>query len=237
MRKRQLLYVFSFIFIFFIGLSEAVFAQQTGKIEEGSATWYGSRYHGRKTTSGEVYNKNHMTAAHPSLPFGTKVKVTHAATNKTVVVRINDRGPFGKYGHIIDLSEAAARKIGLYQSGAAQVSVEVLTGRDEPEIAAIRPKPLINPDSIHTTPPAQLTYFVIQAGSFTDQANALLQSEKLKALKQGLPVVLTEEIVKGKKMHRVVAGRFNNRGEAEQFKAELAKQGIPVLIKQLPLAS
>lgn len=236
MRKRQLLYVFSFIFIFFIGLSEAVFAQQTGKTQEGSATWYGSRYHGRKTSSGEVYNKNHMTAAHPSLPFGTKVKVTHAATNKTVVVRINDRGPFGKYGHIIDLSEAAARKIGLYQSGAAQVSVQVL-GEEEPEIAVLKPKPLVNPDSIPPATTAQLTYFVIQAGSFSDQANALLQSEKIKALRQGVPVVLKEEVVKGKKMHRVVAGQFNNRGEAEQFKAELSSKGIPVLIKQLPVAS
>jgi rare lipoprotein A len=235
MRKLQLPYVFSFIFIFFIGLSEPVFAQQAGQTQKGSATWYGSRYHGRKTTSGEVYNKNHMTAAHPSLPFGTKVKVTHSGTHKEVIVRINDRGPF-KGGYIIDLSEAAARKIGLYAVGSARVSLEVLSATDTtPEIAKIEPTPLVAPDSTQALP--QLTYFVVQAGSFMDPAKALVQSEKLKTLKQGLPVSLNEEVIKGKKVHRVVAGRFNNRAEAEQFKAELSKQGIPVLIKQLPVAS
>jgi rare lipoprotein A len=235
MRKLQLPYVFSFIFILFIGLSEPVFAQQTGKIQKGSATWYGSRYHGRKTTSGEVYNKNRMTAAHPSLPFGTKVKVTHAGNNKAVIVRINDRGPF-KGGYIIDLSEAAARKIGLHAAGAARVSVEVLSGStDETEIAEILPVPLVTPDSALVDP--QLTYYVIQAGSFASQANARVQSEKLKTFRQDMPVSLNEEMIKGRKMHRVVAGRFNNRAEAEQIKAELAKQGILVLIKQLPVAS
>jgi rare lipoprotein A len=236
MRKPKLLYVFSFIFIFFIGLSEPVFAQQTGKIQKGSATWYGSRYHGRKTSSGEVYNKNRMTAAHPTLAFGTKVKVTHSGTNESVVVRINDRGPF-KGGYIIDLSEAAAREIGLRQVGSVPVSVEVLSGPGvEREIAEIPTQPLVSPDSTLTAAP-QLPYFVLQAGSFADQANARLQSERLKALRQDLPVSLNEEVVKGRKVHRVVAGRFSNRTEAEQFKAELEKKGILVLIKQLPGAS
>jgi rare lipoprotein A len=222
MRQRKLPYVFSFIFILFIGLSEPVLAQQTGKTQQGAATWYGSRYHGRKTTSGEVYNKNHMTAAHPTLPFGTKVKVTHSATSKAVIVRINDRGPFkGGYMH---------------QSGSARVRVEVVTGVDaDSDIAEIPTPPLVTPDSTLAAP--QLTYFVLQAGSFADQTNARQQSEKLKAIKQGLPVSLKEEVVKGRKVHRVVGGHFNNRAEAEQLKAELEKQGILVLIKQLPVAS
>ena len=143
MRKQNLHYVFSFIFLLFIGLNAPLLAQETGQIQEGSATWYGSRYHGKRTSSGEIFNKNRLTAAHPSLPFGTKVKVTHAGTNKTVVVRINDRGPFGTKGHIIDLSEAAARKIGLYQSGYAQVNVEVVSELSlERDIAAISARPL-----------------------------------------------------------------------------------------------
>jgi len=68
-----------------------------------------------------------MTAAHPSLPFGTKVKVTNAVTKKSVIVRINDRGPFGKKGYIIDLSEAAARKIELYRNGLGKVIVQILS--------------------------------------------------------------------------------------------------------------
>lgn len=126
MRIPKLHYVFSFILILFTCLSESGYAQEKGKIQKGSATWYGSKYHGRKTTSGEVYNKNQMTAAHPTLPFGTKVKVTNTASNKSVIVRINDRGPFGKKGHIIDLSEAAARKIDLHHNGYGKVTVQVL---------------------------------------------------------------------------------------------------------------
>jgi rare lipoprotein A len=236
MRKIKLLYVFSFIFIFITGLSEPIFAQETGDIQKGSATWYGSRYHGRKTTSGEVYNKNQMTAAHPKLPFGTKVKVTHAGNSKAVVVRINDRGPFGKKGHIIDLSEAAAKKIGLHQSGYAQVEVEVLDGReDHPEVAAIQAIPLLKPNAALPLP--MLTYFVVQAGSFADEAKANLESERIKALRRDLSVTLNEELIKGKKMHQVVGGYFNNRAQAENMKAELQKKGIQVLVRQVLVAS
>ena len=80
--------------------------------EQGPGTWYGPKFHGRKTASGEKYNQNDLTAAHKTLPFGTLVEVTNPANNKTVVVRINDRGPFG-YGAIIDLSRAAAKEINL----------------------------------------------------------------------------------------------------------------------------
>ncbi|GEO02549.1 hypothetical protein AAE02nite_02130 [Adhaeribacter aerolatus] len=127
MRITKLHYVFSFIFILFIGLSEPGFAQKRSKIQKGLATWYGSQYHGKKTSSGEVYNKNRMTAAHPTLPFGTRVKVTNPITKKFVIVRVNDRGPFGNKQRIIDLSEAAARKIKIHQEGEARVTVEVLS--------------------------------------------------------------------------------------------------------------
>lgn len=91
----------------------------------GNASWYGTKYHGRKTASGEVFNQNSLTAAHPSLPFGTKVKVTNTANGKSVVVRINDRGPF-VYGREIDLSYAAAKKIDMIRSGVANVDLDVL---------------------------------------------------------------------------------------------------------------
>ena len=81
-------------------------------LQSGLATWYGPGFHGRRTASGERFNANAMTAAHRSLPFGTKVRVTNAATGRSVVVRINDRGPFGR-GKIIDLSRASAAAIGL----------------------------------------------------------------------------------------------------------------------------
>ncbi|MBS4031904.1 MAG: septal ring lytic transglycosylase RlpA family protein [Clostridiales bacterium] len=96
-------------------------------IIEGIASWYGNGdgLHGAKTASGEVFNKNDYTAAHPTLAFGTRVRVTYLKTGKSVDVRINDRGPFGK-NRIIDLSMAAAEAIGLRSAGVGKVTVEVL---------------------------------------------------------------------------------------------------------------
>ena len=92
-------------------------------LSEGTASFYSTQFHGRKTANGETFNMNQLTAAHPSLPFGTLVKVTNMDNGKNVVVRINDRGPYVK-GRIIDLSKSAARKIGILKEGVAQVKVE-----------------------------------------------------------------------------------------------------------------
>lgn len=89
------------------------------------ASWYGHPYHGRTTASGETYNMNAMTAAHPSLPFGTKVRVCSKATRQCVNVRINDRGPY-VHGREIDLSRAAADAIGLRSQGVGQVTITPL---------------------------------------------------------------------------------------------------------------
>ena len=91
----------------------------------GVASYYGKKFHGRTTANGERYNMNEMTAAHRTLPFGTKVKVTNQRNERSVVVRINARGPFIK-GRIIDLSMGAAKKIGLIQTGTATVQLQVL---------------------------------------------------------------------------------------------------------------
>ena len=91
----------------------------------GKASWYGPGFHGRLTANGERYNQNAMTAAHRYLKFGTKVKVTNLNNGRSVVVRINDRGPFAK-GRVIDLSAAAARSLNMIHSGVVPVEVTVL---------------------------------------------------------------------------------------------------------------
>ena len=91
----------------------------------GMASWYGSDFHGRRSASGEIYNQNTLTAAHRSLPFGTRVRVTNVHNNRSVVVRINDRGPFIG-GRVIDLSTAAARNLGMMGSGVAPVRIQVV---------------------------------------------------------------------------------------------------------------
>lgn len=91
----------------------------------GQASWYGAQHHGKKTASGERFNQNALTAAHRTLAFGSKVKVTNTLNNKSVTVRINDRGPYSK-GRVIDLSRAAAKKIDMINRGVAPVRIQVL---------------------------------------------------------------------------------------------------------------
>lgn len=86
------------------------------------ASWYGYPYHGQRTASGEIYNMNAMTAAHPTLPFGTKLKVCSNRTKRCAVVRINDRGPY-EGNRSIDISKEAAKRIGLYSEGVGKVSI------------------------------------------------------------------------------------------------------------------
>ncbi|MEG3436558.1 septal ring lytic transglycosylase RlpA family protein [Pannus brasiliensis CCIBt3594] len=98
---------------------------QTRARKQGMASWYGPGFHGRRTASGERFNSGGYTAAHRYLPFGTRVRVTNTRNGRSVVVRINDRGPFSG-GRVIDLSTGAARAIGVFQSGVAPVVLEVL---------------------------------------------------------------------------------------------------------------
>ncbi len=91
----------------------------------GVASWYGATFHGRTTASGEPFDMNALTAAHPSLPFGTMVRVTNLANGRSVVVRINDRGPYKKR-RIIDVSRHAAEQLGFRRAGLAKVRVEVI---------------------------------------------------------------------------------------------------------------
>ena len=98
----------------------------TGQVQTGMATWYGGGHHGGPTASGERFNKNAMTAAHRTLPMGTRVRVTNERNGRSVIVRINDRGPFGNKRRIIDVSEGAARKLGMIEAGVVPVRVEVI---------------------------------------------------------------------------------------------------------------
>ena len=99
------------------------------KISTGVVSWYGDKFHGRKTASGERYDKHELTAAHKSLPFGTKVKVTNIRNGKSVVVEINDRGPYAK-SRVLDLSQAAFSEIGHTNTGVMQVEYEIMNSED-----------------------------------------------------------------------------------------------------------
>ncbi len=109
----------------FIQQANASEKTRVAKTLSGPASWYGGKFHGRRTANGERFDMNEMTAAHRSLPFGTRVRVTNERNGRSVVVRINDRGPFVG-NRIIDLSRGAAAAVGMVRSGVAPVRVDVL---------------------------------------------------------------------------------------------------------------
>jgi rare lipoprotein A len=114
------------------GAGSSLGRQLAALVQEGVVSWYGAAFHDRPTASGERFDSGALTMAHPSLPFGTRVKVTNLRNGRAVVVRVNDRGPFvGK--RIADLSQAAASEIGMMRRGVARVRLEVLQDFAVPE--------------------------------------------------------------------------------------------------------
>jgi rare lipoprotein A len=118
------------------GIDYVPLAQLQPFRQRGVASWYGRRFHGNKTASGELYDMYAMTAAHPTLPIPSYVRVTHVGNRRSVVVRVNDRGPFHS-GRIIDLSYAAAFKLGFIQAGSAEVELEAVLPGPSPEASAL----------------------------------------------------------------------------------------------------
>lgn len=173
------------------------------RVEVGWASWYGEKFHGRRTASGEVYDMYQLTAAHKTLPLGTTVMVTHLRNGNSVMVTVNDRGPFVR-GRIIDLSYAAAQAVGMVEEGVAKVRVEVLDKG---------PTPLQSPEGP----------FTVQVGSFISRSNAFRLMQKLQKAYQD--VYITELQTPENTYYRVRLGRFKTREEAYQVAMRLAQDG------------
>lgn len=137
---------------------------------QGTASYYGGAFHGRKTASGERYDQNDLTCAHTTLPFSTKVRVTNLQNGRSVLVRVNDRGPFKK-GRIVDLSKAAAKKLAMLERGTAKVLVEY----------ADNPEPFPRQDT---------EGYLIQVGTFAQKKNADRLLQKLR--KKGFQSVIAK---------------------------------------------
>ncbi len=135
--------------------------------ETGGASWYGGKFQGRLTANGEIFDTDKFTAAHKTLPFNTIVKVTNLSNNKSVLVRINDRGPFVA-GRIIDLSRAAAEKIGLVGKGVVQVMLKVVT--DTTKLFGAESSPVLSGLKPPGSGPASLV--TLQVASYTNERNA-----------------------------------------------------------------
>ena len=204
-----------------------------GDVQRGKASWYGSRYHGRTTSSGEVFDKEALTAAHLSLPFGTLVQVRNLDNDSVVVVRITDRGPFGR-GRVIDVSEAAARELGIVLKGVCHVAVEVL-----PEPAAL---PCFDDEDLPQLTPAALElpqpdhYYFLQVGAYAelDRAEAIVHA--LLSEQPNLPVIVSDANEGGQLIHRVLVGRFTDRTEAMLISNRLRASGLKSDIREIALA-
>jgi rare lipoprotein A len=177
-----------------------------GWTERGIASWYGEPYHGRRTASGEVYDMHALTAAHPMLPFGTVVEVRRRDSGAEVQVRVNDRGPFIA-GRIIDLSYAAATRIGLEIDGIAEVALRVV-GREDPPPRAAAPPP---------GPLAAETCFWVQVGAFGEIGNARRAQAALAGA--GERAVVLEGL---DALARVRLGPFTDADAAERARGRIA---------------
>ncbi len=139
--------------------------------ETGFASWYGEKFHGKLTASGEKFNMNKYTAAHNYLPLGVKVRVTNIENGKSVVVRINDRGPFVP-DRIIDISRVAGEKIGIIDSGKSKVKIEAYRPKPKPEVKKREIIPASAPKDIYGA-------FYVQVGAFKVKNNADILVERL----------------------------------------------------------
>jgi rare lipoprotein A len=180
----------------------------------GIASWYGRRFHGNKTSSGEPYDMYAMTAAHPVLPIPSYVRVTHMGNGKSVVVRVNDRGPF-LHDRIIDLSYVAAWKLGYVGPGSAQVLVERIWPGQEAVAAQKEAAPLSAGTALQTG-------YYLQLGAFSNPENAQAFRQRIEATldeqeaggeKVAMPGIVIQEF---NPVIRVQAGPFTDAARARQ---------------------
>jgi len=186
------------------GITYVPLQTAAGYKERGIASWYGPKFHGKKTSSGEVYDMHQMTAAHKTLPLPSYVSVTNLKNKKRIIVRVNDRGPFiGK--RIIDLSYAAARKLDVVRPGTAMV-----------EVKSIAP-----PGGWQSALAPRTVY--LSAGTFKNKNNA--RGLKNKIAKMGVHDVRLEEItVSGSKLYQVRVGPFKSEKQANRIIKKLSSR-------------
>ncbi|MCB5363688.1 septal ring lytic transglycosylase RlpA family protein [Pusillimonas sp. CC-YST705] len=207
--------------------------------QEGVASWYGRKFHGQRTANGETYDMYAMTAAHPTLPLPSYARVTHLNNGRSVVVRVNDRGPF-LHSRIIDLSYAAASKLGFVNHGSARVRVEAITHEEirlaqrsgSTVAASAAPQPsntaLTSPQTMAVSLPADLqptarsanepvlargTYIYLQFGAFNAADSAYGLAHHINA-QLGSDESRTAQVQQANGLHRVRMGPYASRGDA-----------------------
>jgi rare lipoprotein A len=178
--------------------------RETKEVQYGVASWYGPDFHGKPTSSGEIYDMYQLTCAHNTFPLGTTVMVTNLENGRSLELKVNDRGPFVKE-RIIDLSYAAAQMLGIWEKGTAFVKVEGVG-------------PLIE----------QIQRFTLQVGSFIDEVSAQKLADQLRQSFENVYVTTVETFTQ--KYYRVRVGQFESRESALGFAEKLSQMGLKVLV-------
>lgn len=176
-------------------------------IESGIACWYGPNFHGKKTANGEIYDMFELTAAHRTLPFNSILRVINSENGKSVIVRINDRGPYAK-NRIIDLSKAAAEKITIIKNGTALVKLHLLNNIN-------LPRDLEKP------------HFTVQVGSFRNRKDAENYASKISNSR------VVKADINGNIYYRVYVGLFTEKEKAAKLKSLLKDKGVDSFVKQV----
>jgi rare lipoprotein A len=190
-----------------------------GFVETGNASWYGKKFHGRPTASGEIFNMYKESAAHKTLPLGTFVRILNFSNNRQITVRINDRGPFVK-GRIIDLSYAAAKKINLIGPGVVRVKIAAL-GRQVGKLKSPQGiKPVVEIRDLN------LGDFTVQVGAFQNKNNALKLADRLKVIFDYVDVSVREAGGDEGTLYKVRVSKSKTLSGAGEIKKKLEAMGF-----------
>lgn len=191
--------------------------------EVGIASWYGKQFHGKKTANGEIYNMNALTAAHKTLPLPTNVKVTNLNNGRSIIVRVNDRGPFVG-DRVIDLSRRAAQILGFTNQGTTKVRIQALNKNGKVKKNS---KKYVKRSRVHderTQKKSSKHKLSIQVGSFRAKDNAKSRVRELK--KAGIKAKITEAFVNGVRYYRVVIATLSDRRRAEGALEQIQAKGF-----------
>ena len=218
-----------------MGEEYRVLPQGLNYVERGGASWYGTKFHGQRTSSGEPYDLYGMTAAHRTLPIPSYARVTNLANHKSVVVRINDRGPFHSK-RIIDLSYTAAVKLGIYGHGTGQVEVRAIDPLAALTTAANTGKPATgshgSPRADTRAPAGNAANLYLQVGAFSKHRNA---SDLIARLQRAdfTDLRIAPSTSRKTTVYRVLIGPLAGAAEAERMSTRLSRVGIelPQIVK------
>ncbi|HPD66253.1 MAG TPA: septal ring lytic transglycosylase RlpA family protein [Bacteroidia bacterium] len=219
-------YLITGLVLLFIQLNFNALSQQ---VEKGKASYYSDQFNGRKTASGEVFDNNKMTAAHRTHPFGTQLKVTNLKNNRSVVVTVNDRGPW-KHDRVIDVTKAAAKELGFVAEGVTEVSVEVYQPSVPPaEPAENKVASLLFEVNLI---PVSGSGFGVQVGAFQQIDNLFTELLRIEKKYGHKPMVHVAK-VNGERYYRIIIGPYESREKAERKLEKYKKDGLDGFIIDL----